>query len=397
MKSKLLLTTLFAGAATLSFAQSNVGYAITGSDQHNYYWAALHQIEGNGSAFRKEIRKADNPGTSGITVVNNQIVPARAMDVYAAAAYDRKTGKLFIVPMRSSELRWMDVNDKSGKINSFANNVIQAGTYQDEANNITRMAIGSDGYGYAISNDGNHVYRFTTGKHTEIIDLGALKDPADDKVNTVHCKCSAWGGDIIATNEEKLILFTAQKKVFEIDIKTLNTKFLGKITGMPEGTSVNGAMVNDDNEIILASATPGDGLYNVYLDGVDGTNDPIASKISGSSILSSVSDLASGNLLATKFRAPDVVKDITVQDVNTLVYPNPVKGSSFQLKTNLPAGQYTIVISGQDGKVINNRKLLVNGKSQMVRLDKKPAAGAYFIKVLDDGGRAVATDKLIVE
>ncbi|MEI9956836.1 MAG: hypothetical protein WDM90_11155 [Ferruginibacter sp.] len=34
----------------------------------------------------------------------------------------------------------------------------------DEANHITRMDIAADGNGYAITNDGNHLIRFTTGK-----------------------------------------------------------------------------------------------------------------------------------------------------------------------------------------------------------------------------------------
>ncbi len=39
----------------------------------------------------------------------------------------------------------------------------------DQSNIITRMAIGDDGNGYALTNDGNHLLHFTTGKKITIL------------------------------------------------------------------------------------------------------------------------------------------------------------------------------------------------------------------------------------
>jgi len=40
------------------------------------------------------------------------------------------------------------------------------------------MVIASDGNGYGLSNDANHLIRFTTGKNPTISDLGAISDDA---------------------------------------------------------------------------------------------------------------------------------------------------------------------------------------------------------------------------
>ena len=46
----------------------------------------------------------------------------------------------------------------------------------DVAGQIARMVIAGDGNGYALSNDANHLMRFTTGKKPEITDLGPVSD-----------------------------------------------------------------------------------------------------------------------------------------------------------------------------------------------------------------------------
>jgi hypothetical protein len=63
------------------------------------------------------------------------------------------------------------------------------------------MVIASDGNGYALTNDGNHLIRFTTGKDPVITDLGALTDDASNANNSVHSR-KGFGGDMIADASE---------------------------------------------------------------------------------------------------------------------------------------------------------------------------------------------------
>jgi len=77
----------------------------------------------------------------------------------------------------------------------------------DVANQITRMTIGKDGFGYALSNDGEHLIKFTTQGTPVIQDLGVLIDNPSNQV-LVRSSCTSWGGDIVAAADGSLYLVT---------------------------------------------------------------------------------------------------------------------------------------------------------------------------------------------
>src|SRR5688572_5195003 len=77
----------------------------------------------------------------------------------AAIAYDRKNSRLYYTPMLIDQLRYIDL--KTMKV-YFVNTPTIEGLKikaADQSNIITRMAIGNDGNGYALTNDGNHLLR----------------------------------------------------------------------------------------------------------------------------------------------------------------------------------------------------------------------------------------------
>ncbi|MEK7225618.1 MAG: hypothetical protein AAB221_08040, partial [Bacteroidota bacterium] len=128
----------------------------------------------------------------------------------AAMAYDKKHERLYYTPMSINQLRYIDL--KTGKIYFFENEpfgVVRG--MGDAPNQITRMVIASDGNGYALTNDGNHLIRFTTGKNPAITDLGALADAADTKYS-VHSS-GGYGGDMVADASGNLYLITANRNV----------------------------------------------------------------------------------------------------------------------------------------------------------------------------------------
>src|SRR6185503_11770597 len=103
----------------------------------------------------------------------------------AAMAYDKKHERLYYTPMGINQLRYIDL--KSNKIYYFENEPFGTVTHVgDGANQICRMVIASDGNGYALTNDGNHLIRFTTDKNPVITDLGALTDDAANATNSIH-------------------------------------------------------------------------------------------------------------------------------------------------------------------------------------------------------------------
>src|SRR5882757_8181726 len=122
--------------------------------------------------------------------------------------------------MRINELRWMDVSAKGDnqQFYSIENTALKGLDLNDEANHITRMDIAADGNGYAVTNDANHLIRFTTGKKTVITDLGNIIDAESNKGVSVHNKCTSWGGDMIADAYGKLYIISASHNVFSLDI-----------------------------------------------------------------------------------------------------------------------------------------------------------------------------------
>jgi hypothetical protein len=101
------------------------------------------------------------------------------------------------------------------------------------------MVIGYDGNGYALSNDANHLLRFSTGKKPVLSDMGNLVDGEKNGAVSVHNKCSSWGGDLIADAFGNLYLISARQAVFAIDLSKRTADFKGFINGLPANYSTN--------------------------------------------------------------------------------------------------------------------------------------------------------------
>jgi Secretion system C-terminal sorting domain len=417
MNFKLLLTAGLVATTFVAGAQSaNRGYAITGDGNKDYMWMNIRQVDLSTGQVDKtifdrtkssftitdvEAKKTftqstinDGSGLTGPQFPTSSFV--------AAAAYDKRNEKLFFVPMRMGQLRWMDANVKNDAP-SFYGVAIPGYTpsgNMEEANNITRMVISSDNSGYAVTNDGNHLYKFTTGRKPVVTDLGALVDAEENKGLSVHNKCSSWGGDMIADAYGKLYIITASKNVFVIDVNTRITTFKGSISGLPANYTTNGAAVDADGSVILCSATAFEGYYKMSI------ADLAAKKMEGSDVVYNASDLASGNLLfqkeADEARANSFAKlvpaNTSVINENT-VFPNPVTGSSFNVAlAGKLQGNYTIVISDLAGRAMQATKIgLTKGQqTQQVNLTSRPAKGTYLVKVLDEKGAEILSDKLMI-
>jgi Secretion system C-terminal sorting domain len=417
MNFKLLLTAGLVATSFVAGAQSaNKGFAITGDGNKDYMWMNIRQVDlGTGQVDKTIFDRAKSSFTitdveakktftqstindgSGLT---GQQFPTSSF--VAAAAYDKRNEKLFFVPMRMGQLRWMDANVKNDAPKFYSVAIpgyIPSGN-MEEANNITRMVISSDNSGYAVTNDGNHLYKFTTGRKPVVTDLGALVDAEDNKGLSIHNKCSSWGGDMIADAYGKLYIITASRNVFVIDANTRITTFKGNINGLPANYTTNGAAVDADGSVILCSATAFEGYYKMSI------ADLVAKKIEGSDVVYNASDLASGNLLfqkeADEARANSFAKlvptNTSVINENT-VFPNPVTGSTFNVAlAGKLQGNYTIVISDLAGRAMQTTKIgLTKGQqTQQVNLTSRPSKGTYLVKVLDEKGAEILSDKLMI-
>jgi hypothetical protein len=269
----------------------------------------------------------------------------------------------------------------------------------DESKNITRMAIALNGKGYALSNDGNIFLEFTTGNSPKIKDLGILIDAATNGTNSVHEKNAGWGGDIVADAFGKLWLVTANRNVFVIDIDTREATYKGAITGLPAHFTTNGAAVDANGKIAVCSAIMFAGYYAVDANTLE------AVKLEGSDVQYNASDLASANLLFQKeadvlSKNGKAVLPTVAMDTKTTIFPNPVRTNSFNVQLPKEAeGRYNLVLTDLSGKILQTQvNPMVKGQQIIkVNLATKPAAGTYLLKVIDEAGKIILTDKVVVQ
>ncbi len=419
MNFKILLSaSLLVSAFTTNAQNANRGYAITGDGHNDYMWMNIRQVDlGTGKVTKSVFDRTKSNFTitdvaakktlNQISVNDGSAYGASqypTASFVAAAAYDKRSEKLFFIPMRMGQLRWMDANVKND-IPAFYS--VEIPNYKpslntEEANNITRMVIASDDNGYAITNDGNHVYKFTTGKSPVITDLGALVDAAENNGLSVHNKCSSWGGDMIADAFGKLYIISASRSVFVVDVNTLITTYKGTIGGLPANYTTNGAAVDADGNVILSSATAFVGYYKMNI------KDLSTSKMEGSDVVYNASDLASGNLLyqkeADEARANSFAKiEPPTSKISTggnSIFPNPISsGNNFNVAlAGKYQGSFTIILADLTGRALQSTKTtIVKGQQiQQVSLVSRPTKGTYLVKVIDERGIEILVDKVII-
>ena len=408
MNYKLLLTSSFIVLGFATVAQdANSTYAITGSGTGDFNWVNIRQINTQTATIEKTLydNKASNAMMPVSGFVNNSVVktsvPAMGYGV-AAAAYDKVHNRLFFTQMHFGELTYIDLGKKDVNFN-FAGSLLPraSGQLLTEESHFTRMVIGADGNGYAITNDANHLVRFTTGKNPVITDLGNIVDADANNGMSIHNKCSSWGGDMIADAYNKLYIISANHGVFVLDIDTRVATFKGSITGLPAAFSTNGAAVDADGKVIVSSATSFAGYYRFDI------NDLKATLIEGSDKVFNASDLANSNLLfqkeadaKNKFTSAPTPVNVEFAVANSKVFPNPVTGNEFKvLFDGQKAGAYTIIVTDLSGKNIMTKPVTISSKAQVetVKITSLLGKGMYFVKVTGASNEVIFTEKIIVQ
>ena len=327
----------------------------------------------------------------------------------AACAYDKKHNRLYYTPMGINQLRYIDLKAKSPKVYYFEDEAFGVVKGRgDVASQITRMVIASDGNGYALSNDANHLIRFTVKKKPEITDLGALNDDLTNGRYSVHSSAS-YGGDMIADKEGNLYLITSNRAVYKISIQSMQASYVGSIKGLPRGFSTNGAIATGDSKVIVSSSGNTVGYYSFDLNTLQ------AEQVSNGNPVFNASDLANASFAFEKKnkdeeeKPKDEIVNMAAKTLPTMqetvvknnigVYPNPVTQGFFNLSfSDQKPGRYQIQLLDIAGKIISTQQANITSKVQVeeFRLPKQVAAGNYLVKVMNEDGSYSNTNKLIV-
>ena len=328
----------------------------------------------------------------------------------ACMAYDAKSNRLFYVPLQLSELRYMDLKESSPSFTFLENQSINLLHNKDDvAGQITRMTIGSDGFGYALSNDAEHLIKFSTTGTPVIQDLGVLVDNPKNQV-MVRSSCTSWGGDIVGCADGSLYLITLHNHVFHISLPSKKCDYVGMIKNLPEEFTSNGASADENGELVIScGSTYGkkfSPIYKVKWPSLEAT--AVDTHISG---LGNISDLASSNLLFqkagdTKETSVTTFNQTLEGDDNNLttisIFPNPVsQGRKFQIKTTniKEKGEYKVLLLDVNGKSIMEGKMNLGLKTNTnsFTFPAQHAKGVYFVQIADVFNRTIFSQQLIVE
>jgi len=410
MKCKILLFPAFIVISFFANAQSTgKTYAITGKATNSFFWADIKQVDIATGKVVKTLFEADKTPFKTVSLEKSTeansaksiITNPTGLGV-AACALDVLHNRLYFAPMHFSEIRYLDLSKADANFTTVKSKVIASpdeAVYQSEENQLTRMVIAADGYGYALTNDGNHLIRFSTGKKPIVQDLGSVIDAAENNGLSIHNKCSSWGGDMVADAFGKLVIVAASHNVFTVDVTTRVATFKGTITGLPANFTTNGAAVDNDGFMVVSSANVFDALYKVD------TKNLVATKVPSTELPFNASDLANGNFLLqkeadelSKFSLNKLTLPLaTISDAK--VFPNPVTGASFQvLFAGQETGKYTIILTDLAGRSLQSQVVSVSKATQTatVIMENKQAKGTYVVTVLNSSKQIAFTQKLII-
>jgi hypothetical protein len=397
---KVFLLSLVSFSLLSANAQSKKAYAITGEVKGSFNWISVKEIDlGTGEVVKMVFDPAANAPVV-MRNVDGQVMAARGhVDAptysgVAAAAFDEKHNRLYFTNMRGSELRYFDLSTSQVVVVVNTDAAFNTGDKSGEENVITRMVIGADGFGYALTNDGNNLIRFSTEGRPTVTNLGALIDAGKNGSVSVHNQCSSWGGDMIADAYGNLYVFSMRGNVFKVNPNTRVTEHIGTVSGLPANFTINGAAVDANGDVVVSSAVLTDSYYKINL----GTFSAVAGPKLADQVWNA-SDLASGNIAYRGGPGSSIVA-VEVKGNNLVsVYPNPVSTKFFNVAfEKIAPGKYTIELTDVSGRKIINEVADIKGiQSQKIALPGSAAAGMYLVRVINADGKTIFNDKIVVQ
>lgn len=417
MRKRLPLLSFVASTFFLSQASMaqdrNLTYSITDGPNQLNTWVQLRTVNLDQPAYgsslmdglsteRVVLDAATKKPVVNSTAVNKMGFPEQApfSSGVAALAYDKKNNRLWYTPMFIDQLRYIDLKTQQVYYVDmpFTGKPIKS---SDQGNIVTRMVIASDGYGYAMTNDGSQLIRFSTGKKISITDLGRIADDQSNTTVSIHSSCSSYGGDMVADDDGNLYVFSARNHVFKINTETKIATHMAIVEGLPNGYSINGAAVTANNKIMVASAATASALYEV---------DPrnwTARALNLNGLSYHTSDLANGNLLVSgnkKNNEPaDLMRNQPVsmsENSRISIFPNPVTNHEFVLQFGqLTAGSYTVQVTDVLGRQVLQQQVNTSGENhvQKISLARSTAKGVYLVKVIDAASNTAYRTKIVVQ
>lgn len=363
-------------------------FALTGKDTPSIVFSDFRAIDPVNGISRERVFTAETSPkvfsqlrSSSVAEDKTSYNHSQSMTM-ATLAYDSFNNHLVYMPMFSSNIYVL--NPKTKEITLVENTTARV-TSCDINSHLTRMATGYDGNIYAINNAGTQFLQISKKNNQYVVnDLGIIKDDSGNGKNSFTTIETGFGGDMIADSDNNFYVFSASGNVYKVVTKELKAKFVGKIAGIPDNYSVNGAAVNSRGKIVIASAK-GSPLYEVELESLQ------AKQLPGEQNLH-IYDLASKYFVNDRATAANPIANLDIYPTRVDEQVIHVNGNDKTLKGNLKLTVFDI-----SGKSVMNQNLAVKNGSldQQVYL-KNLVTGAYIVSITDEAGKIVLNKKILV-
>ncbi|HCN11525.1 MAG TPA: secretion protein, partial [Chryseobacterium sp.] len=207
------------------------------------------------------------------------------------------------------------------------------------------------------------------------------KDDFSNGENSLKVMTKGFGGDMVAAADHNFYVFSASGNVFKVSPKYMNAKFLGKILGLPQNYSLNGAAVNSAGNVVIASGRS-ENLYEVTL------NDLQAKPIAGE-LKIPIYDLASPYVVGEKLSS--------LANSGVDVYPTKVDENYINIKLEDAkiTGNISVEIYDFAGVKVMQKNLtsIENNKTQKIDLNNLNS-GVYVVSVLNGANKVILNKKI---
>ena len=365
MKKALLFSSvLFAGTAL--FAQDIT--AVTGLTKGKIEFNDFRKIDvKNPNAQNVLISKNDN-----ISLISDNGKTCNCSK-YIAAMTTNNAGDVFFIPMTQNRVMSINTDSKNG---SFTNIEKSALDVKNQGTYFARMTTAPDGFMYALNNNGTELLKISSNGNIQ--NLGAVENLIAD-MKKLSNETLAYGGDMIADAFGNLYVISAAGNIFKLNPDNMNSSFVGKIKGLPENYTVNGAAVTKDGSVLLATSSDF-GLYTLNFDTLE------AKFLSDYQF--PVYDLASSNFLKQ-----NQIDNLMAS--NYSLYPTIVKNSELNIvaKTNEKNNLNVSVWDLNNKRVYSNSVSVKSVGDYKINLNGALQPGIYILKATNQDGAEVINTK----
>ena len=292
---------------------------------------------------------------------------------YIAAMTTNAAGEIFFIPMTQSRLMTVNTASKSGTFKEIEKSSLDTknqGTY------FARMTTASDGFIYALNNNGTGLLKISASGNIQ--NLGSANGFIAEMKKMTN-ETQAFGGDMIADAFGNLYVISAAGNIFKINPNNDSSSFIGKIKGLPENYTVNGAAVTKDGNVVLAT-TSQNGIYILNFDTLE-------AKFAGNYDVP-VYDLASPYLLKQ-----NQLEDLTNSSYS--LFPTIVKTSELNIVSKVnEATKLDITVWNLNHKMVYSNSVAVKSIGDFkVNLKGALQPGIYILKAVNQNGAEVINTK----